>query len=250
MAHRGGEGRWPSNTLFAFEQAVKLGVDSLEMDLQRTADGVLVVRHDPFVETTTDGSGFIHDFNLIDLKKLDAGYTWTEDGGQTFPYRGRGITIPMLEEVFQACPGMQLNIDIKPGEPEVVHQFCELLHSFGRLEKVTVGSFHDNQLRLFRKLCPQTPTAAGVAETRTFFLLSRLFLDRLYQPQAQAFQIPEYAGALHVATPHFIRAAHAQGIPVHIWTVNEKADMLRLIDWGVDGIMTDYPDVLATILAR
>src|SRR5512136_1719024 len=118
MAHRGGEGRWPSNTLFAFEQAVRLGVDALEMDIQRTADGVIVVRHDPFVESTTDGSGVIHDFTLAELKRLDAGYTWTQDGGQTFPYRGRGITIPTLKEVFQAFPDMNLNIDIKPVESQ------------------------------------------------------------------------------------------------------------------------------------
>ena len=248
MAHRGGEGRWPSNTLFAFEQALKLGADSLEMDLQRTADGVIVVRHDPFVESTTAGSGFIHDFTLAGLKQLDAGYTWTEDSGKTFPYRGRGITIPTLEEVFLAFPDVHLNIDIKPKTAQVVHQFSELLHAFGRLEQTTVGSFHDRQLRLFRRLCPQTPTAAGVSETRTFFLLSRIFLDRFYRPQARAFQIPEYAGLLHLVTPRFIQAAHAQGIPVHVWTVNERADMLRLIEWGVDGIITDYPDRLAAIL--
>jgi glycerophosphoryl diester phosphodiesterase len=248
MAHRGGEGRWPSNTLFAFEQALKLGADSLEMDLQRTADGVIVVRHDPFVESTTAGSGFIHDFTLAGLKQLDAGYTWTEDGGKTFPYRGRGITIPTLEEVFLAFPDVHLNIDIKPKAAQIVHQFSEMLHTFGRLEQTTVGSFHDHQLRLFRQLCPQTPTAAGVSETRTFFLLSRIFLDRFYRPQARAFQIPEYAGLLHLVTPRFIQAAHAQGIPVHVWTVNERADMLRLIEWGVDGIITDYPDRLAAIL--
>jgi glycerophosphoryl diester phosphodiesterase len=249
MAHRGGEGRWPSNTLFAFEQAVRLGADSLELDLQRTADGVIVVRHDPFVESTTDGSGLIRDFSLADLKQLDAGYTWTDDGGRTFPFRGRDITIPTLEEVFRAFPDVRLNIDIKPTEPQVVHQFSELLQSFGKIEQTTVGSFHDDQLRLFRQLCPQTPTAAGVSETRTFFLLSRVYLDRLYHPQAQAFQIPEYVGFLHVVTPRFIHAAHAQGIPVHVWTVNEQADMLRLIVWGVDGIITDYPDILSALLA-
>ena len=248
MAHRGGEGRWPSNTLYAFRRAAALGADALEMDLQRTADGVLVVRHDPFVESTTDGVGFIHDFKLAELKKLDAGYTWTADGGETFPFRGLGITIPTLEEVLRTFPNIPLNIDIKPKEPEVVHQFSEMLHALGKLERVVVGSFHESQLRLFRQLCPQTPTAAGVAETRLFFILSRLFLDRFYHPQACVFQIPEYNGRLRIVSPRFIRAAHAQGIPVHIWTVDERADMLRLIEWGVDGIITDYPDILADVL--
>ena len=218
------------------------------MDLQRSADGVIVVRHDPFVESTTDGVGLIHEIKLAELKQLDAGFTWTEDGGKTFPYRGRGITIPTLEEVFQAFPDVHLNIDIKPEDPQVVAQFSELLRRFDRLERTTVGSFHDHQLRLFRRLCPQTPTAAGVAETRAFFVLSRLFLDLLYRPRAKAFQIPEYAGSLHVVTRRFIQAAHAQGKPVHVWTVNQQADMLRLIEWGVDGIITDYPDILAAVL--
>jgi glycerophosphoryl diester phosphodiesterase len=248
MAHRGGEGRWPSNTLFAFEQAVRLGADSLEMDLQRTADGLIVVRHDPFVESTTDGAGLIQDFTLADLKELDAGYTWTDDNGRTFPFRGKGITIPTLAEVLQAFPTTHLNIDIKPKEAQVVHQFSELLHKFGRLENITVGSFHDDQLRLFRRLCPHTPTAAGVTETRTFFLLSQIFLDRFYHPQAKMFQIPEYASFLRLVSRRFIQTAHAQGLPVHVWTVNERADMLRLIEWGVDGIITDYPDILAAIL--
>jgi glycerophosphoryl diester phosphodiesterase len=250
MAHRGGEGRWPSNTLYAFEQAVRLGADSLEMDIQSTADGVLVVRHDPFVESTCDGKGFISDFALAELKKLDAGYTWTSDCGQTFPFRGRGITIPTLEEVFQAFPSAQLNIDLKPSEEQVVHRFSELLHTCSNPDRVTVGSFHERQLQLFRQLCPEISTAAGVAETRAFFLLSHLLLDRFYHPPVQAFQILEYAGALHLVTPRFIHAAHAKGIPVHVWTVNERTDMLRLIEWGVDGIITDYPDILADILAR
>jgi glycerophosphoryl diester phosphodiesterase len=250
MAHRGGEGRWPSNTLFAFEQVVRLGADSLEMDLQCTADGVIVVRHDPFVESTTDGAGFIRDFTLAALKQLDAGHTWTEDKGRTFPFRGKGVTIPTLEEVFQAFPATHLNIDIKPKEAQVVHQFSELLRMYGRVDNITVGSFHDDQLRLFRRLCPHTPTAAGVAETRTFFLLSRIFLDRFYYPQAKAFQIPEFASFLRLVTPRFIQAAHKQGLPVHVWTVNERVDMLRLIEWGVDGIITDYPDILAAILER
>ncbi len=130
----------------------------------------------------------------------------------------------------------------------MVQRFSELLHQYNRLENLTVGSFHDPQLKLFRRLCPITPTAAGVGETRAFFLLSRIGLARLYHPRAQAFQVPEYAGSLHIVTPRFIHAALARGLPVHVWTVNESADMLRLIEWGVDGIMTDYPDLLADIL--
>ena len=154
-AHRGGEGLWPSNTLYAFERALHLGVDVLEIDIHLTADGTLVIRHDPTVNSTTDGIGAIRDLTLAQIKALDAGYTWTEDGGQSFPFRGLGITIPTLEEAFQAFPGAFWSIDIKPDDPGVVDLFCRTLRQYDKLKQVVVGSFHDPQLRRFRRLCPE-----------------------------------------------------------------------------------------------
>ena len=248
MAHRGGEGQWPSNTLYAFERALALGCQMLEMDIQRSADGVLVIRHDPVVDTTTDGRGAIASLTLAQIKALDAGYTWTGDGGQTFPYRGQGITIPTLEEVLQAFPQARLNIDIKPQEPGMVEAFYEMLRTYDRLEQIVAGSFHTRQIKRFRALSPQTPTAADPNETRLFYLFSLLGLSRFYHPSITAFQIPEYASGLHLVMPRFIRAAHAQGLQVHVWTVNETEDMRRLMDWGVDGLFTDYPERLMQLL--
>jgi glycerophosphoryl diester phosphodiesterase len=250
FAHRGGQGLWPPNTLYAYERAVALGVDVLEMDIHATSDGVLVVRHDPSVEATTDGRGLIRELTLAEIKSLDAGYRWTADGGQTYPYRGQGITIPTLEEVLTAFPDAPLNIDIKPRDASVVTPFYQLLRDYHKLDQVVVGSFHDDQLRRFRALCPQAATAAGVAETRRFFWLNLFFLSFVYHAEATAFQIPEYAGRLHVITPRFIRGAHARNMQVHVWTVNDLADMQRLIEWGVDGIMSDYPDRLMALLGR
>jgi glycerophosphoryl diester phosphodiesterase len=155
-----------------------------------------------------------------------------------------------VEEVFQAFPKTRLNFDIKPRDPEVVDRFGRLLKNYGyaRSGLAMVGSFHDRQLNRFRRLCPGIPTAAGVSETRWFYLLQRRGLERLYRPPARAFQIPEYAGDRHLVTPGFIQAAHAHGIEVHVWTVDEVEDMHRLIDWGVDGIISDYPDRLVKAL--
>jgi glycerophosphoryl diester phosphodiesterase len=248
MAHRGGEGEWPSNTIYAFQQAAALGADVLELDIHTSKDGVLMVRHDPFVESTSDGRGYICELTLAEIKRLDAGYTWTGDGGQSFPFRGLGITIPTLEEVLQAFPAVRLNIDIKPEDPAVVAAFVALLRKYDKIPQVMVGSFHDRQLRLFRRMCPEAETAAGVRETLGLFLLNKIGLGALYRAKAQAFQIPECYGWLRVVTPGFIRAAHAHGMQVHVWTVDEEQDMRRLIDWGVDGIITDYPGRLREVL--
>ena len=250
IAHRGGQGLWPANTLYAFERAAQMGVDVLELDIHASADGVLVVRHDPTVDATTDGHGAIADLCLDEIKSLDAGYPWSDDGGRTFPFRGRGITIPTLEEVFAAFPGIRINIDIKPENPAVVAPFVDLLRRYDRMRNVMVGSFHDGQLRRFRRLCPEAATAAGISETLLLYLLTRLRLGRLYRPVADAFQVPEYSRGLHVVTPGFVRAAHAKGVEVHVWTVNEVADMRRLLGWGVDGLIGDYPDRMMALVGR
>jgi len=250
MAHRGGMGLWPPNTLFAYQRSIELGVDVLEMDIHRTVDGVIVVRHDPTVDATTDGSGAICDLTLEEIKSFDAGYTWTGDGGETHPFRRQGITIPTLEEVLTAFPEMRLNIDIKPDDPAIVPQFAKMLREFDRLDSVLVASFHDPQLRKFRELCPQVATAGGVSETRSFTILSALSLHGIYRPRAEAFQPPEYYGPLHVVTERFVRGAHTHNMEVHPWTVNEIEDMRRLLGWGVDGLITDYPDRLMGLLGR
>ena len=250
MAHRGGQGLYPPNTIYAYERSVNIGVKVLELDIQITSDDVLVVRHDPTVNATTNGMGYIDSMKLEEVKLLDAGYRWTSDGGNSFPYRGNNITIPTLEEVLQKFPDTRLNIDIKPVNSKVVPIFCDLLRKYEVLEYVMVGSFHDHQLAAFRKLCPEVATAAGVAETRLFFALNKLSSTRLFSSKARAFQIPEYAGRLHIVTPNFIRTAHKQNLQVHVWTVNSDQEMMRLIDWGVDGIITDYPDLAMDLLLK
>ena len=250
MAHRGGMGLWPPNTLFAYERSIELGVDVLEMDIHMTTDGEIVIRHDPTVDATTDGNGAICDLTLSEIKALDAGYTWTADGGQTYPFRGKGITIPTLKEVLGDFPNIRLNIDIKTEDPAIVPKFAHILRDNNRLESVLVASFHDSQLSYFRVPCPQVATAGGVRETACLFFLNSFFLGAAYQPRAEAFQPPETYGALHLVAERFVRGAHVHNMQVHVWTVNEVEDMRRLLDWGVDGLITDYPERLIELLGR
>ncbi len=250
IAHQGGRGLWPDNTIYAFERAVSMGVDVLEMDVHSTADGVLVTMHDATVERTTNGSGPIHNFTLAELKELDAGYNWTDDDGATYPYRGQGITVPTLEEIFTAFPDTLMNIEIKQWEPPIVEEFCQMVRDFDREDKVLMGSFDADTVLTFRELCPGAATSTTEPEARRFLYLNTVFLGAVYRPRAEAFQLPEYHGGMHVVTGRFVEAAHSHNMDVHVWTVNEEEDMQRLIDLNVDGIITDYPDRLLRVLGR
>ncbi len=250
IAHQGGEKLRPSNTLASFQHAVDLGVDVLEMDLHATRDGTLVIMHDDAVDRTTDGAGKIKEMTLAEIKQMDAGYYWTDDDGQTYPYRGQGITVPTLEEVFQAFPDMPMNIEIKQQEPSIVEPFCQLLTQYNMRDKVLIPSFHPETLIEFREKCPGVATAMSEPEIRLFFGLDTAFLGRLFSPPGEAFQVPEYSGGIHVVTARFVRGAQRRNIAVHVWTVNDPADMQRFIEMGVDGIITDRPDLLLDLVGR
>jgi glycerophosphoryl diester phosphodiesterase len=249
MAHRGGAGLWPENTMHAFERAVELGVDVLETEVHSTADGVLVVSHDSTVDRTTNGSGPIRTFTSEELKTLDAGYNWTSDGGQTFPFRGSGITVPTLEEVFTDLPNnVRINIDMKQVKPSLMVPLCETLRAFEAVDRVLVASFNSKALKVFRRVCPEVDTSAGRGELTLFFVMNLVFLGAAYRPTCQALQVPEYSSGMHVLTKRFVDTAHGLNLKVHAWTINEVSDMTRMLALGVDGIITDYPDRLISLL--
>ena len=250
FAHRGGGGLLPENTLLAFEDSAKLGVDFLELDVHATSDGTLVVMHDASVERTTDGRGKVSEISLAELKRLDAGYLFTDDNGATFPFRGKGITVPTLAEIFDALPAMNFNIEPKQQTPSIIKPLCRLIRERKMTEKIIVGSFQQAVIDEFRAECPEIATAASPSEVTTFLTLSKTGISESYNPPMQTLQIPENLGKLSVVTKDFVENAHRKNLKVHVWTVNDPADMQRLIDEGVDGIMTDYPDRLLNILGR
>lgn len=250
LAHRGFRGAYPENTMLSFQKAAELGVDGLEMDIHATRDGVLVVSHDETVDRMTNGSGLIKEMTLAELRQLDAGYRWSADGGQTFPFRGQGITIPTLEEVLTAFPQFWINVDVKQSQPGIVTPFVAMIRRFGMAERMMVGSFDAATVRQFRCQCPEAATVASEPEVRRLFILGKLGLSRFYRSGAKAMQLPEWNGRVRIITPRFVRDAHGVGTAVHVWTVNETAAMQRLIEWGVDGLITDYPDRLLRLLGR
>lgn len=250
IAHQGGDGLWPGDTLFAFQNAADLGVDVLEMDLHRSADGVLVLMHDETVDRTTDGQGLIRELTLAELKQLDAGYDWSPEDGQGTPFRGMGIQVPALEEVFQAFPDYRYNIEIKQVQPAIGADLCGLIRQYQLEEQVLVASFHTQAMQEFRQACPEVATSSTRSETTVLFALNTLFIERLLEPPYQGVQVPEYSSGLRVLTPRFVQGAHNRGLEVHAWTINSTEDMQRFLRMGVDGLITDRPDRMLELLGR
>jgi prepilin-type processing-associated H-X9-DG protein len=164
IAHRGGGGLIPENTLEAFEYSARMGVDVLELDVHSTSDGALVVMHDRSVDRTTDGHGRINEMTLGEIKKLDAGYSFSPDDGQTFPFRGKGITVPTLEEIFAAFPETTFNIEPKQAAPSIIKPLCSLLRERKMADKTIVGSFRQAVIDEFRGECSEVATSASPSE--------------------------------------------------------------------------------------
>ncbi len=242
FAHRGSRVLWPENTLEAFEGAVDLGYRYIETDVQMTKDRVVVVFHDPTLERTTNGVGRVSEWLWEDLQQLDAGWTFERDGEH--PYRSRGVRVSSLRDAMATFPDVHFNIDLKgPGLEWPVY---EVIRSLGREESTLVGSFVDRRTLKFRRVSRgRVATAAGPSAAIRMRAAARL--GRTVRHPAAAYQLPFDSRALRF-DPSLVAAIHRGGAQVHCWTVNEAEDMRRLLDWGVDGIVTDRPDVLNDVL--
>jgi len=251
IAHQGGDGIWPGDTVYAFENAVEIGADVLEMDAHITKDSQIVLMHDERVDRTTDGAGLIEELTLAELKQFDAAYQWSNDGNRTFPFRGRGIQVPTLEELFQKFPQMRYVIEIKLTKNPIDKPLCDLIRKYNLQNKVVIASFHDEAMQNFRKTCPEVATSASRGEVTRFVLLGKAFLSGLVAPQYQSIQPPydpSESMNIPIMTRLFIREAHAKNVAVEPWTVDAPALMKQYIEWGVDGIMTDRPDLMMKVL--
>ena len=251
IAHQGGDGVWPGDTMYAFEKAVEIGADVLEMDAHITKDSRIVLMHDEKVDRTTEGTGLIEDLTLAELKQLDAAYQWSNDDGKSFPFRGQGIEVATLEEVFQKFPQMRYVIEIKLTENPIDRPLCDLIRKYNMQDKAVIASFHDEAMQKFRQTCPEVATSASRGEVTMLVLLGKVFLSGLIAPQYQSIQPPydpSESMNIPIMTERFIREAHAKKIKVEPWTVDDPALMKQYIEWGVDGIITDRPDLMIEVL--
>ncbi len=243
FAHRGSRVLWPENTLTAFQGAVDLGYHYIETDVRITRDRVVVVFHDATLERTTNGVGRVADWLWEDLQHLDAG--WTHGADEGYPFRGTGVGVSRLDEVFATYPDVRFNLDLKGRHLE--WPVWEVIKAAGREDTTLIGSFIDHRAAKFRRVSNgRVATAAGPSAVLGMWAASRR--GRSLTHPADAYQVPFDNPWLRIDRT-YVEAIHRAGVQVHCWTVNEAADMRRLLELGVDGIVTDRPDVLNDVLA-
>lgn len=240
IAHRGGAKHRPEETMLAFDHAVAIGVDVLELDVHASLDGVVVCMHDDTVDRTTDGTGAISSFTYAELQTLDAAFGFSPDGGRTFPYRGEGIGIATLAEVFAAHPEQHYALEIKQAEPPIVDAVVELIQDAGLQSQVVVASFNSETMLAVRAADPELLTSMALSEYGQFISEAA---DPGYEAPAGFVQAP-WAGV----TPAILELSAMHDIRVHAWTVNAEQDMRDLVELGVHGIITDDPELLDSIL--
>jgi glycerophosphoryl diester phosphodiesterase len=230
----------------AFQHAVEdWGVDMLEMDVRSSADGRVVVVHDPTVDRTTDGSGAVSRLPWEALRELDAGYRFQDPKGRS-SFRGRGVRLPLFDEVLEAFPRTRLNVEIK--EPGAARPLVELIRRFGAEHRVLVAAEHERCRRAVRDY--PGPWGASARQLLRFWMAHDTPLSPLYTPRADVFQVPYTWKGRTVVTPRFLAEAHGRNIPVHVWTVDDEPLMRTLLEVGVDGLQTDRPDRLAAVLTE
>lgn len=239
IAHGGGQGHAPPNTLLALETALALGADVLEVDVQQTRDGVLVLRHDDTMDRTTNMSGPIADLTWEQVRGADAGATWVLDGRS---FADQGIGVPRLDAALAAFPDARWVVEIKNDTPSAARAMCETLRAADATERVLVGSFHDRAMHQFRTACPEVATSMSRSEAERFVLAAKIGLSRRIKTPAMALQIPREAAGLALDTPRVIAAAKARGIRIQYWTINDLTTLRTLAARGADGLITDRVD--------
>ncbi len=242
IAHRGGALLRPEHTLLAYDYALEIGADAIELDLQASADGVVVVIHDATVNRTTDGAGRVDSLSFEALQDLDAAYRFEVGGAPA--YRGQGVKIPSFEEVLTRYPGACMSLELKTDSLTTAAAVLASLDAHDAAGHVLIVSFIDEPLAYIRMERPDVLTGLSLTEMVEFLTLDESTAadwrapGHIWQPPMTSVRADTLA------------RAHAAGLIAQPWTVNAPADMTRLLDLGVDGIITDDPSTLLGLLGR
>ena len=239
IGHRGASAEAPENTLAAFQRAAELGVDGFEFDVRVTADGVAVVIHDPTLDRTTGRADLVATTPLARLREADAGARFTADGGRSYPWRGRGVVIPTLDEVLDAFPATPLIIELKVSEAQAAVSDALVRHD-ATARCIVAASAHA-ALALFHG--PPFLRGASRRDIARLWLGSHVGLASAAR-DCRCFAVPVRHGNIHVTTDRFLAAARRLGRPVHVWTVDDPTEAADLWARGVSGILTNAPGAM------
>jgi glycerophosphoryl diester phosphodiesterase len=251
VAHRGGSRLAPENTLPAFERAAALGADAVEIDVRLTSDGTVVVFHDEETARLTGEPGTIEARALVEVAALDAAYGFSPDGGATHPLRGTGVRIPTFAETLARLPRMRFSVDAKREDRALAEALAHDVLEAGAVERVCVGSFFDAQAERLGRLLPDACRYLPQDAATCHVLNAKSGGKGAGCPKGYDLaDLPHRIGAMTVVDAKVVDYFHGRGVPVHVWTVDDEREMRDLLAIGVDGIVTDRPDVLARVLGR
>jgi glycerophosphoryl diester phosphodiesterase len=288
MAHGGGQGEAPDNTLYAFKTALDRGADALELDLHITLDGQVVAIHDSTVDRTTNGTGCVVAHTLAELRELDFAYDWVPGDGPTpgldpsaYPFRGvatgdvppppgfaaSDFGVATLEEIFLAQPDALMVMELKPTEvyqdhdcpafvaslpeedrPDLAAEVARLIDEHDMADQVMVASFIDELLHRFMDLAPDVDTSFPIVEALGVYVAYDAGLPLPNPRGHEAFQVPTAYGDIQI-DDGVVAYARANGVAVHYWTINDPEEMAELLSWCADGLITDVPSVMAELTA-
>lgn len=246
IAHRGGRALGPECTLFTYERAWAAGADVLEADVHLTADGAVIIMHDHEVDRTTDGEGVIAELTLEQIKALEAGYNHGREDG--YPYRGQGLRVPTLDELLTALPDAPISLEIKQDDPPMIDALLAVLDAHDARGRVLVAAYAESTLDAFREAAPDVLTAMAANEVLEWILLPAGPDAGPWQPAGHFFQVPLEQAGFTLVTAETLAHAHRHGVRMHPYTIDDAAEMARLLDLGVDGLMTDDPETLRAVI--
>lgn len=245
ISHRGGALNGPENTMPTFQRAVEeFKTDMLEFDVRSTSDGAIVVHHDSNVDRTSNGNGPIQSLSFKELEQLDAGFSFSPDGSNSYPCRGQGYKVPKLAEVLHSFPDKLFHIDVKQNEPAIEEEVMKLIREAGLAETTCIGSASGVVGRRIRRVADRLATFPSETGLRRLYISFRLKLLRWYPLADNVISIPQFDRGKEILTESFVRQLQSRGRKVFTFIVDDPEEQKRVFEMGVDGVMTDRPDVL------
>jgi glycerophosphoryl diester phosphodiesterase len=233
----------------SFRAAAAMGAAYIELDVHMTRDGEIVVAHDEHLVRMCGVNRKIQEMAYSEVAEVDAGRMFTRDGGVSFPFRGKGIGVPRLADVLAEFSGLRLIVEVKQIAPSIVAPMLDVIERAEMLRRVLVASEHQEPLDEVRKLAPEIPTNFSYLESG-MFMQAMVAGGANYRPPGAALQIPRAYESWPLVTPESVEFARRVGVEVHVWTVNEESEMGQLLDMGVDGIISDYPQRVLDLIRK